>query len=416
MSSRLAKIIFGVLLAGSVVANAVLVVRHQRLPAAPTEGRTASVGKAQLAPARSADVAATASEEASPWAKIPSAELRTLADRLSADGVPAELMRLVLQRVSQESIAQRRLAFANRSELAPFWKSGPPFQGPFRNDSEAQVALRELVREQSEVQRALSEMEDASQPRAVAAIQRQYGELPEAKIEAIQRIQRDYEELRNQVRADRAGSANGPGEQAKLALLEREQRADLETTLTAEELFEHDVRSSRTASQLRGRLGGFEPTEEEFRAIYRAQSAREKGQQGASAAPSPRIDYSPHALVAELEGVLSPERLATLRLTGDPSFGMVSRVINRLGLPPDTTRQVLALEREAQQRVGALRGNRTLSADEKTAHLAELGAEARSRLTQTLGPRGVEAYEEFAGSWLRPLSGQTPTLPPAPVR
>jgi len=409
MPSRSTPIIFTVLLAGSVAANAVLVVRHRAAPSAPATAPGAMVQAASLPAVPETNERATGSEGTPPWAKIPSPELRTLADRLRADGVPADLMRLVLQRVSQESFAQRRLAFADRGELAPFWKSGPPFQGPYRNDPEAQAALRELAQEQSEVQRALSEMADVSYERAIAAIRRQYGELPPEKIEAIQRIQRDYEELRNQVRAERAGSANGPAEQAKLALLEREQRADLEATLTAEELFEHDVRSSRTASQLRGRLAGFDATEEEFRAIYRAQAAREKAQQAGSAAPNPRVDYSPHALADELVGVLSPDRLATLRLTADSAFPNVSRVINRLGLPPETTREVLALQQEAQRHIGAIRGNGTLSAEEKAARLAELGAEARSRLTQALGPRGIEAYEEFAGGWLRPLSGQTPT-------
>ncbi len=62
----------------------------------------------------------------------------------------------------------------------------------------------------------------------------------------------------------------------KLALLNRERRADLERVLTPEELFEYDLRQGPTAMRLRSQLAAFQPTEEEYRAIFTVQHALDR--------------------------------------------------------------------------------------------------------------------------------------------
>ena len=101
---------------------------------------------------------------------------------------------------------------------------------------------------------------------------RQFGDLPRGKAERLQSIVHDYSDLRNQVFM----TANGvmvPEDREKLAILEKEQRADLEAVLTPQELENYELRSSATANTLRSQLSLFSPTEDEFRAIFKVQQA-----------------------------------------------------------------------------------------------------------------------------------------------
>ena len=70
---------------------------------------------------------------------------------------------------------------------------------------------------------------------------RRYGDLPREKIDQLQRIEEDYNELRNQVNTAAKGLIL-PEDREKLALLETEKRADFAKILSPQELEDFLIR------------------------------------------------------------------------------------------------------------------------------------------------------------------------------
>lgn len=97
-----------------------------------------------------------------------------------------------------------------------------------------------------------------------------------AKAAAVERIKRDYDEIRTRAAADYLNTAaSWPGGLnaflRQLALLEIERRRDLLTVLTAGELEDLELRESHAGVLVRDLLGGTAATEEQRRAVFRLQ-------------------------------------------------------------------------------------------------------------------------------------------------
>ncbi len=244
-----------------------------------------------------------------------------------------------------------------------------------------------------------------------ALAHQRYGALSDDKLERLQQIENDYNQLRTEALATQGWTGSGTlttTNQERLTLLEQENQADIAAVLTPDELFEFHIRTSPTASRLRSQLAGFSPTEDEFRAIFAVQQKLDE-QSGTAITNfrTPSIQSSAdqeaalQALQQQLEGVLSPERLADFALANDPAHSTVARLTARLGLPLTATRQVIAVQQEVQPQLAALRANRQLTPQEREVQLQQVLNDASERITETLGPQGYEAYLEYGGQWLR---------------
>jgi len=76
----------------------------------------------------------------------------------------------------------------------------------------------------------------------------------------------------------------------------------------------------------------------------------------------------------------------------------------RLDLPPETSTQVVTLQKDILQRATSAQAMRDLTPDQRAAQLVVLNQEATAKLTQTLGARGFDAYKATGGGyWLQML-------------
>ncbi len=103
---------------------------------------------------------------------------------------------------------------------------------------------------------------------------------PEQKAARIDKINRDYDEIRTKTAADYSAAAGAfPGGLnaflRQLALLEREKRADLASFLSPSELEEIERRETTAGQLVQRLLGSSEATEEQRRAVFRLQRAYE---------------------------------------------------------------------------------------------------------------------------------------------
>jgi hypothetical protein len=337
------------------------------------------------------------------WAGLQNGDMKTMADRLRAAGFPPSLIRALIRAQIAEQFATRRKTLVAQMEDRPFWKSG----SSYFMDPKTMSALRDLGREQSTLlKQVLGPDENAEGDEAAAYRRRQFGDLPQSKAQQVQSILSDYGDLRNQVYM----SANGvilPEDREKIALLEKEQRADLETVLTPEELLEYQLRSSPTANSMRSQLALFNPSEQEFRAIFDLQQSFDDkyGSTNMMTAASYRERQThQQELLDQVKNVLTPDRFAAYQQAIDPAYQTVNRLVARLELPASAANEVVAVQKDIGSRASALRSDSNLSREVKNAQLTALADEATGKLNAVLGARGFEAYKQYGGQWVQNLA------------
>jgi hypothetical protein len=204
--------------------------------------------------------------------------------------------------------------------------------------------------------------------------------------------------------------------------LEKERDAAIAQVLSPQEYAEYELRASNTASSLRYQLATFDPTEQEFRTIFQLQRAFDLQYPSVFAvgaltpeqnAAMRQRSEAQKLLTDQIKAALGPERGEEYVRSMDYNYQQTARLVGRLELPAENARQVYAVQKEFEPRVAELRGNRTLSAEQRNQQLAALQEEATAKVSPLLGgTRGLEAYKQYGGSWLRSM---VPPPPPTPA-
>lgn len=360
-------------------------------PVVGTERRVAAAG----APSVDRDV----------WPALSTKDLPEMVKRLRASGFPPAVVRAIMAAQVRESFAARRKAVQAASPEAPYW------QNPQR-DLKLAAALRDIDREEQRTLRELvgdPEMED---PMMRMTRERGLETLPAPKAEEVRKIIREYEDRRNDVYA----AGYSMSDRDKITALEKEQRVAISRVLTPQELFEYDLRSSPTADMLREELSAFQPTEAEYRAIFPIRAAFDErfGIFGSPLSPEQMRERNEagRLMTQQIKAVLSPDRAAEYDRATDYNYRRTSQLVARLELPPETTGQLYSVQKEFEQRRNDLYRGSAGGTDRARMvdQLKALQQEAETRVAPLLGgPRGVEAYKQFGGSW---LAGMVPRLPP----
>jgi hypothetical protein len=285
------------------------------------------------------------------------------------------------------------------------------------------AALRDLAREEQDTLKQLLGPDSATSELTRLYQQRMFGNLPPEKVDAAQRILQDYNDLRNQViGAAGSGMALLPWDREKLALLDKEQHDDLAAALTPDELRQYDLRSSPTAQRLRNQLSYFNPTEQEFLAIYDVQSQFDQAHNPMTAGfPTPdqlrQRQADQQQLQAQLKAALGDQRYQDYQQSTDNGFIAASRIASALQLPAQNAAATWTLQQSIQQQTGALRTNREMTGAQRLEAMQALAAQANEQLTTLLTQPGADAYKQtVGGSWLRTLelaTSRRPNPPPA---
>jgi hypothetical protein len=176
---------------------------------------------------------------------------------------------------------------------------------------------------------------------------------------------------------------------ARIEELQAAQARELQDILCPEELEEFQLRKSPFAWFAAPRYG-FEPTEEERRAMIRLRE---------SFAP----DAKPEEVETALADLLNPERFAAYQRSKDSDFIAFSKLASRLELPAETASAGYAAKLAAQQTAAQIRSHPLMPPDLQAAALLEVQAETQNHLRHLLSPEAFQAYRDQNGRWLEQL-------------
>lgn len=336
-------------------------------------------------------------------------DLAALRDRLRARGIPEEQVRSAIRVLAAKSFGLGAEYIRYQTEV-PYWQQVSS-ASVYRKEREAQkpyqAALRLLFGEGFDTNLGSS---------GSSSIDLAFDGLNPEKRAQVQAILRDYNEMRNDVFIETVFDntvITTPEEARKLKYIESQKLEDLRRVLTSEELENYVLRTDQTIDQMRRNLAGFRPTEEEFRAIYRY---TEQQMQGASSdATGVFSDYvlrekTLREAHSALVDILGAERAMEYKLATDPMTAPVTRLLSRLDLPIVKAAEVASVQRDTLTQAGRIRADASLTPGQKQAQIKSLAEGAATSLTNVLGSRGYEAYQQSSSTsyWLKSLTGSPP--------
>ncbi|MBL9186053.1 MAG: hypothetical protein JNK23_01105 [Opitutaceae bacterium] len=406
-------------LVGSLAANAALLALFAYQPAlAPPAVRDWFVSDADQAAQRAdalrlqreradADLRAEADKRAGVWSTLQAEDLRTLIARLKAAGFSPVLVRAIVNARLEATFSARMQELIGTVGDAPFWKPEP-----FSSYSNAKFyeTQSQIYRDRTKALRELlgDDFYAAGSGDPTADQRRQFGDLPKAKIDLIQRIVDDYAEMESQVRAATNGIAL-PEDRAKLALLARERRTDLAAILTPAELEDYEMRTSTITSRLRTGLTLMDATEAEFQAIYRAQQPFADLLNPPSIGGSIRFTAEDSRLRTEaqnkindqIKAALGEQRYADYARASNYDYQNLHRLAQRDNIPVEAINRAYDLRLPAAQESMRIHDAR-LDPAARNAALQALAATTKAKLVANLGPAVAEDYAKNL-SWLNAL-------------
>ncbi|HVU35947.1 MAG TPA: hypothetical protein VHE61_21075 [Opitutaceae bacterium] len=392
-----------VLICGSLLANAALaaVLLHRPALAPPLvrEYLGAHLRSSAQAAAETAKPAAKAAPRL--WTELGTTDLKALVSRLQAAGFPANIIRSIINSlIDQRYSAQIRAVMAPDPNV-PFWKLRSPYLSA--ND-QRYVEMQKLMRERSNLARDLMRDLDAGDASVSEAQRRRFGNLSAAKIDQLQRIEDDYNDMTAAIRAGMHGVVL-PEDRDALALLDKEKRADLAAVLTPDELSDYEMRTSPLTNILRMRLNAFDATETEYRAIFQAYQSLANSSSSSARETAMNNDLREQAqqkLDNALKSSLGQARYDDLVRTSSPDYQQVTRIAEQQNLPADTTDRVLALRDSVAQQSIQLAADTTQSVQDRRAALQNLAQNARLQLAAIIPGNAGQTYAKSAG-WLNYL-------------
>ena len=376
-------------------------------PSGPAAGTNAEPGSPQAGP--------TPAGLSLQWSQIANADLKIYRDNLNAVGCPDATIGEIIRAEINHRFAPRRAAivaafqprawgFLVRGELALSRML------PQTEWGQSLMALGEERRQLiADVLGGDHSDPEAEQRSRHANLMRQYSWLPAGKRDRLIALEEQYQhEMMNWV-GSLVNGAPAPEDKDRPQKLLQELEQAKQQLLTPDELAELQLRESGEAGWA-GNLSGFEPTEDEWRAVtqLRLKHDGDQSQLAALDLGNEQRTALQNGLQADfdnaVEAALGSDHYAQYQLANNAEYQAVRDVTQRYGLPDDVAAQAYQAQKDAMTAAEQVRNRQDLSPDARQAALAAIQQETERNLAQILGPDVLPTYKEYRGSWITGLN------------
>jgi len=394
------KILLIVLLCASLTANALLFVQTSR---SHSDSPSASSRAPKLPASLSTPSIHSPAPVVSPdtLAQLQAGDSAAF-QKLRELGFSEKVIRTLAQAQVDAQFRERERALQNRPK-GPYWKSGYNSYNP--GDYAAYVDLR---RDKEAAMKKL--LGNSYVPEASPRDGVQLANLSPEKAVRVRQIEEDYNAMASgNDNYSRYGTFIAfPEDTEKRAYLNKEKRAELSQILTPDELFEYDLRTSPTASSLRYQLAAFQPTEEEFREIYKLRQAAET-----RAGINP-MEYTTGGMDArramendldeQIKAKLGDARFAEYKHANETDYRRFFQIASRLDLPKESVAAAQAVKTSIEdQRRQLMDDPAAKDPAVRAQRLDGLARSAEASLRRILGDEGYEAYRQSPSNFIQRL-------------
>ena len=363
------------------------------------------------------------------WRALESTNYVQFIENLRAFACPEETVRDIIITDVAKMYARRRAAL--RGELQPykFWQTMDLLGGPAESP-ELQRQLRALDIEQRQLIRALLDVdlrtELAKYSGNAERTEQTYEFLPQDKQDQVSELTEQFDEMEQDLFTRSRGWLLDE-DMEELKLLQRQRRVELASLLSAEEMEEYELRYSDTADNMRSQLSGFQPSEEEFREIFRLQRTYDlqiemgfdERDPAAQAAKSRAQQQALAALAAEIQKNLGPERFGEYTRAQDGDYRALLQLGERLEMPRQVADQVYNMKQAVERYKYQVESNPNLTDAQRAQAVAAMARETERAIGAAMGDEVFKIYRNSSGRWLTGLGtvdeSVVPVRPPQPT-
>ena len=351
------------------------------------------------------------------WGRVESQDYKKYIANLRVIGCPEETIKDIIIADVNKLYASRISALRSPAKDYKFWQADQPWGGA--QDKDKQKQARTLEKEKRALIQELLGVDIEEESRKLYGgndfYERSFGFIPKEKREQVRTVQESYSEMEQEIYRKAGGFIDGDT-QLELRKIAKARSAELAKILTPEELEQYELRSSNTANQMRWGLKSFDPTEEEFRSVFKLRKTFEDelGQLNVyDPDETPEIRKkraeAQKLLEESIKTQLGEARYSEYNRSQDYSYQELARIADRYELPKDTASKIYDMKKEAEDTAQKLRNDKTLSNEQRQAALRSIQTETEKAITTTLGDKAVKNYKRSGGWWINGLGsgGQT---------
>lgn len=338
------------------------------------------------------------------WAALESKDYRQYIANLRAVGCPEQTIRdIIIADVSK--LYGERMAALNRPKDFKFWEAEN-----FKTRQAEEARDDQVEKLNSEKRALLKELLDVDLDAEVAKWEgepvrdeRTEGFLPPEKKKQVEALLAKFQEQQD---ALLEGGEHGAGLRTKTAALQAQLDAALRQMLTPQEYDLYQLHNSPTAENMRDSLGAFEPTEQEFRDIFKVRKALDDqySEGPADAAAREAKAQAQKQTDEQIHALLGDERYRQYVLAQDGRFSAIYDFAQENNLPRQTAEAVYDLRKAADEARQNVLADPALAPDQRAAALQAIADEARRSVIGTLGEVVFNDYLQRGGNWVNTLS------------
>ena len=318
------------------------------------------------------------------WKDVETDSYESYVKSLRAVGCPEDKVRTIILADINELFSQKRLKESKEHDQ-PWWEAKPEVSLAQRlreKGLELEAARTELIRKWLGDEWAEAEHDNTAYWNHVQLTGPVLGALDNEKHKIVQEICAESID-RYQSIFWSSVNVGRPINKMDLAKLRERTRSELVKELNAEQVEEFLLRYSHNAENLRQELRGFNPTPDEFRAVFEATDQLDHNMQ---------LDYGgPEFLSAQqkerherirtqaIQEVLSPERFEAYMTTKDPLYKQAHSMAMQYGAPSSAIMEIYEMTKESEARKQEIISDQSLSPQDKNKALQIIYAEQRQK-------------------------------------
>jgi hypothetical protein len=337
------------------------------------------------------------------WSQIANADLKIYRDNLNALDCPDATVCEIIRAEINHRFAPRRAAIvaAFQPQAWSFLVRGELALNRMIPQTEWGQSLMALGEERRKLIADVlggdhSDAEDEQRSRHENLL-RQFSWLPAEKRDRLIALEEQYQrDMMNWTGSLVNGNPAPEDKDRPQKLLQALEQAK-QQLLTPEELAELQLRESGEAGWA-ANLSGFEPTEDEWRAVTQLR-LKYAGDQRTALQNELQTNFNRAVATA-----LDPDRYAQYQLANNAEYQAVRDVTQRYGLPDDIAAQAYQAQKDAMAAAEQVRNSQDLSPDARQAALTAIQQETERNLAQIFGPNVLPTYKEYRGDWIKGLS------------
>ncbi len=358
------------------------------------------------------------------WQAVESDDYREYIANLRAIGCPEQTIKDIIVADVNKLFEERKKEERKGLPKFQFWKTGNPMamfmdkdrmQANLESDKKKRELLKLLLGEDVKLKPNMTVGFDQNE-----MLNRMLGFLDEDKQV---KVMETYQSFQLEMAEAFGGGVPDKEDVEKLKAKQKEMEQKLASMMSPEEYELYQLTMSQTGMMMRMQLDGLDPTEQEFRDIFKLQKSFDDefggviGMAGMGPDDMKKRSEAEKLLKEDIKKLLGDERYTDYEMVSDWTYKPLAKVLEKQGLDKAVGRDVWAMKKAADAEVGKIRVDTNLSQEQRSEALKAIAEETRNAVRGKLGDKGFESYNGgMGGQWMKQLEvnfGQSTTVPAA---